>query len=114
MVFQNSGGFGVACAALEALCRQLAVELGPQGVRVICLRSAGSPDAAGVREAFKLHAHNAGMSFDDFLAVAASGTMLKHLPLTAEVANVAAFMASDRASALTATVANLTCGMIPE
>jgi NAD(P)-dependent dehydrogenase (short-subunit alcohol dehydrogenase family) len=32
----------------------------------------------------------------------------------AEVANVAAFMASDQASAMTATVVNLTCGAIVE
>jgi 3-oxoacyl-[acyl-carrier protein] reductase len=114
MVFHNSGGFGVACAAIEALCRQLALELGSHGIRVVCLRSAGSPDAAGVREAFKLHATNAGMSFDDFLTMASSGTMLKHLPTTIEVANVAAFMASDRASGMTAAVENITSGLIPE
>jgi 3-oxoacyl-[acyl-carrier protein] reductase len=36
------GGFSVACAAMESLSRSLAAELGPKGVRVICLRSAGS------------------------------------------------------------------------
>src|SRR5260370_15171603 len=40
----NSGSFGIACAAIEGLWRQLAGELGPQGIRVICLRSAGSPE----------------------------------------------------------------------
>src|SRR5258708_32765675 len=44
----NSGNFGVACAAIENLCRQMAGELGPRGVRVVCLRSAGSPDAPGL------------------------------------------------------------------
>src|SRR5215469_14882235 len=44
----NSGNFGVACAAIENLCRQLAGELGPRGVRVVCMRSAGSPDAPGL------------------------------------------------------------------
>ena len=53
------GSFGVANAALEGLTRTLATELSPQGVRVICLRSAGSPDATGVQEAFGLHAANA-------------------------------------------------------
>lgn len=49
--YPDIGGFGVACAAIEGLCRQLAVELGPSGIRVACLRSAGSPDAPGVRAA---------------------------------------------------------------
>jgi len=46
--YPNSGGFGVACAAIEGLCRQFAAELGPHGIRVVCLRSSGSPDAPGV------------------------------------------------------------------
>lgn len=41
------GGFGVICAAVEHYLRQLAVEMGPAGVRAVCVRSAGSPDAPG-------------------------------------------------------------------
>jgi enoyl-[acyl-carrier-protein] reductase (NADH) len=37
-------------------------------------------------------------------------TLLKRLPTLAEVADTAAFLASDRAGAITGTVANLTCG----
>jgi 3-oxoacyl-[acyl-carrier protein] reductase len=39
-------------------------------------------------------------------------TLLRRCPTLAEVANVAAFMASDRSSAMTGTVANVTCGSI--
>jgi len=39
-------------------------------------------------------------------------TLLKRLPKLAEVANVAVLMASDHASAITAAVANVTCGEI--
>jgi len=39
------GGFGVACAAIEALTKQFAVELGPRGIRVNCLRSEGIPES---------------------------------------------------------------------
>ena len=41
---QGLGGFGVACAAIEALSRCLAGELGPQGIRVVCLRLEGIPE----------------------------------------------------------------------
>jgi 3-oxoacyl-[acyl-carrier protein] reductase len=37
-------------------------------------------------------------------------TMLKRLPSLADVGNVAAFIASDQASVMTATFANITCG----
>jgi len=40
------------------------------------------------------------------------GYLLGRLPTLEEVANAAAFMASDRASAMTGTVANLTCGPV--
>ena len=38
-------GFGTACAAIEQLTQRLAVELGPSGVRVVCLRPHAVPDA---------------------------------------------------------------------
>jgi 3-oxoacyl-[acyl-carrier protein] reductase len=37
---------------------------------------------------------------------------LKRLPTLEQVAETAAFLASDRANAITATVANLTCGAV--
>ncbi len=43
---------------------------------------------------------------------AAEGTLLKRLPTLAEVADVAAFLASDRAASMTGTVANMTCGAL--
>jgi len=110
MVIPNVGGFGVACSAIEGLCRQLAGELGPHGIRVICLRSAGSPDTPGVDEVFRLHAEHAGISREAFEASLAERTLLKRLPKLAEVAAVAVLMASDRASAMTGAVANVTCG----
>ena len=106
----NSGGFGVACAAIEGFCRQLAAEVGPQGIRVVCLRSAGSPDAPGVAEAIRLHAESAGVSSEAWEAQIAEKTLLKRMPKLAEVANTAVLIASDHASGITGAVANVTCG----
>ena len=97
------GGFGPACGAIEGLWRGFAAELGPRGVRVICLRSAGSPDTPDVQQTFRVHAKAMGVPFEDFLTEVGSGTLLKRLPMSAEVANVAAMMASDRAGAMTGT-----------
>jgi enoyl-[acyl-carrier-protein] reductase (NADH) len=79
-------------------------------VRLICLRSAGSPDTPDVQQTFRLHAKATGVTFEEFLADMGSGTLLKRLPTLAEVANMATLMASDRASALTGTFINVTCG----
>jgi NAD(P)-dependent dehydrogenase (short-subunit alcohol dehydrogenase family) len=108
--YADIGGFGVACAAIEAFCRQLAVEAGRDGIRVVCLRSAGSPDAPNVEAAWAILAREAGVSPAAWEAGIADRTLLKRLPRLAEVAGAAVLMASDRSSAITAAVTNLTCG----
>lgn len=106
------GGFGVAGAAIEGLWRQLACELGPQGVRVVCLRSAGSPDAPGLDEVGKRHAESMGVSQKEFEDSIKKLTLLRWMPMLADVGNVAALMASDHASPMTGAIANMTCGSI--
>jgi NAD(P)-dependent dehydrogenase (short-subunit alcohol dehydrogenase family) len=112
--YAGSGGFGVACAAMEGLCRQLAVEAGPDNIRVVTLRSSGSPDAAGVAAAIADHARLAGVTREAFEADIADKTMLKHMPRMAEIASAAVLMATDRASAITAAVTNVTCGELAD
>ncbi|MGH7233056.1 MAG: SDR family NAD(P)-dependent oxidoreductase [Nitrospiraceae bacterium] len=98
-----TGGFGVACAAIEGLSRALAAELGPQGVRVVCLRAHRIGDSG--------FGADLPMAEDEFRSFLEGMTLLKRLPMLAEVANTAAFLASDHAAAMTGAVANLTCGM---
>src|SRR5215203_4084295 len=109
-------GNGVASAAIEAFSRILAGELGPSGIRVVCLRPDAIPEAVSTShtgEVFSGLAELAGTTVDGMLAERAStGTLLKRLPTLAEVANIAAFVASDRASAMTGAIANLTSGSL--
>jgi 3-oxoacyl-[acyl-carrier protein] reductase len=99
--FANVGGFGLSCAAIEAFCRQLASEVGPRGVRVVCLRSAGSPEAPGVDEVFEKHARALGISRAEFQKSAESTRFLRRHPTPSEIGNVAALAASDLASPVT-------------
>ena len=109
-------GYGVACAAIEGLSRLLAAELASNAIRVVCLRPHAIPEAVALgshsRDVFRPVAKRAGLTIEEMLAGAATGTLLKRLPTLAEVAYVAAFMASDRAGAMTGTVANMTCGAL--
>lgn len=109
-------GHIVSCAGIEAFSRALAAELAPQNVRVTCIRPhaiADAPDAGSYTGTlFELKATAAGLSMAEWLDGAAQTTLLKRLPTLAEVAETAAFLASDRAGAITGTVVNLTCGAL--
>jgi NAD(P)-dependent dehydrogenase (short-subunit alcohol dehydrogenase family) len=110
-------GFGVACAGVEALSRQLAGELGPHGIRVVCLRSDAIPETvrlgSHVAHVFGQIAERAGLPLAEVLeAPGAPGALLAQ-PLTlTDLADTAAFMASDRAAAMTATVVNISRGAV--
>jgi len=101
----STTGFGVACAAVEGLSRTLAAELGPHGVRVVCIRPHRIADTLGPEPDFPVG------GADAFRKLIESWTLLGRLTTLADVANMAAFLASDRAAAMTGTVANLTGGM---
>lgn len=109
-------GYGVTCGAIETFSRILAGELGPSGIRVVCLRPDAIPDAAAISHAgrvFALSAERAGTTVGAMLAEhARKGTLLGRLPTLAQVASFAAFVASDRAGAMTGAIANLTCGSV--
>ena len=112
--YPNSGGFGVACAAIEGLWRQLAIELGPRDIRLITLRSSGSPDTPGVAFAIAEHAKAAGVTPEAFEARMAEVSMLKRMAKMADIANAAVLAASDQARSMTAAVLNCTCGEIAD
>src|SRR5262249_55035350 len=112
--FPNAGGSAPAFAAVAALSRTLSAELAPQGVRVVCLTPNAMPETATIRENFKKFATAAGITPSEYLARIESGTHLRRLTTLEELANVAAFVASDQASGMTGTVVNLSGGTIVE
>src|SRR6266516_2677506 len=83
------GGAMAAWAAVDALCGQLARELGPHGIRVLWLRSNGVAEEEGN-------------------LTERARSMLNRLASPDDVGNVAAFLASDHAATMTATTANIT------
>jgi len=92
------GGTQVAFGAMDVLRRQLANELGPQGIRVVTLQSGGVLETVPefIREPMT----------QAFVAT----SMLKRVETLADVGNVAAFAASDLARSMTATAFNITYG----
>jgi NAD(P)-dependent dehydrogenase (short-subunit alcohol dehydrogenase family) len=106
------GGMGPAWAAMEALNRNLSAEFGSHGVRSVCIRSTGLPETRTIDVVFGLHAAAMGISREQFQGFVESLTHRKRSSTVAEVANTAAWLASDQASGITGTVVNLTGGLI--
>ena len=67
-----------------------------------------------IRDAFEPRAKATGMSWEQWQAMLASKTHPRRLMTLAELTNVAVFMASDRASALTGTTVNTTMGCLDD
>lgn len=101
-----TGGFAPACCAVESLSRNLASELGVYGIRVVNIRSGGSPDSRVFKEA--IDKDPAGM--ETILRTMEGDTMLKKLPLMADIANAAVFLASDMSGKITGVTIDVTCG----
>lgn len=111
-------GHGVSAAGKETFSRLLAAELAPH-VRVVDIRPHAVVDAPAhgsyTAELFAPPAEATGQSIEEFLDRAmAEQTMLKRLPTLAQVAETAAFLASDRAGAVTGTTVNLTAGAVAD
>jgi NAD(P)-dependent dehydrogenase (short-subunit alcohol dehydrogenase family) len=109
------GGYGAAQAAMEALTRDLSAELAPQGIRVVGLRPQAMPESVGSRRRFfESRAEASGMTWEQFQELLASRTHPRRLMTLEEMANVAVFMASEKASGVTGTIVNLTMGSLDD
>ena len=100
------GGTGPADAATESFMRYLASEVGPRGVRVACLWTAGvTVDAA------ELAADPERQRLESVKDGLVGMSMLRKRPTVQEVADTATFLASDRGSGITACIVNVTSGI---
>lgn len=85
---------GPVKAALEASVRYMATELGPSGIRVYAL----SPGPLKTRAASGID------RFDELMEAAALKAPMQALVTTEQIGNLAAFLASDKASGMTGNV----------
>ena len=109
-----AGGYGPAMAAKEALTRDLSAELAPQGIRVVGLRPHGMPETRTMQGSVRARASASGMTWEQFQELLASRTHPRRVMTLEEMANMAVFMASDKASGMTGTTVNLTMGSLDD
>jgi 3-oxoacyl-[acyl-carrier protein] reductase len=96
------GGTQVAFDAIETIRRQLAVELGPHGVRVVTLASGGVPES--LPEGFD--------GRQAIVELIERQTLLGRAATLEDVGNAAVFAASDWARSMTAAIVNVSCGAL--
>jgi NAD(P)-dependent dehydrogenase (short-subunit alcohol dehydrogenase family) len=108
------GGYGPAMAAKEALTRALSAELAPQGIRVVGLRPQAMPETRTIMDAFEPRAKASGMTWEQWQEFLAGRTHARRLMTLAEMADMAVFLASDKASGMTGTTVNLTMGSLDD
>jgi 3-oxoacyl-[acyl-carrier protein] reductase len=89
------GGLQTAFHAVEAMRRQLSVEAGERGVRVVTLRTGGVPTEPG-----------------PLMDSIAASTLLGRPATLEDVGTVAAFVASDVARTMTAATVNVSAGTL--
>jgi 3-oxoacyl-[acyl-carrier protein] reductase len=96
------GGTQVAFDAIETIRRQLSVELGRHGIRVLTLASGGVPET--LPQGFE--------GRQQIVEMIEGQTLLGRAATLEDIGNAAAFAASDRARSMTAAIVNVSCGAL--
>ncbi len=108
-------GYASAKAALNTYSKSLSKEVSPKGVRVVRVSPGWIADAGSNGLALRI-AEEAGISYDEAIQVIM--TSLGGIPLgrpaaPGEVADLIAFLASDRAASITGTEHVIDGGTVP-
>ncbi|HEX8879180.1 MAG TPA: SDR family oxidoreductase [Candidatus Acidoferrum sp.] len=101
---------GAAFGAMENLAANLAFEVSPFGVRVVCLRTTANIDSRSIQDTVGIVASQLNITKDQAMAQIAQANFLKVAATVQDTANAAVLIASDRARMLTGTVVNATGG----
>lgn len=107
------GGTGPADASIEVFLRNLAIEAGRDGVRVVGIHTAGVPETFEPSELDSNRARKeSGLTPEQIDQAIGQRAALGHAPRLQQVADTAAFLASDQAGGITGTIVNVTAGLV--
>jgi 3-oxoacyl-[acyl-carrier protein] reductase len=101
---------GAAFGAIENLTENLAFEVSPFGVRVVCLRTLANIDSRSIQDTMDVLAGKFNITKDQAMAQIAMSNFLKVPATVQDTANAVVLIASDRARMMTGTVVNATAG----
>jgi 3-oxoacyl-[acyl-carrier protein] reductase len=98
-----------AKAALRALTKTVALEVGPQGIRCNCLVPGGIETDLWINWGKRMAAEQ-GISFEDWKVKALEGVALRTISTPLDIAYLALFLASDEARTITGQSINCDAG----
>lgn len=101
---------GAAFSAIENLTHNLAFEVSPFGVRVVCIRTLANVDSRSIQDTMGFLVGQFNITKDQAMAQIAQSNFLKVPATVQDTANAAVLVASDRARMMTGTVVNATAG----
>ena len=101
---------GAAFGAIENLTANLAFEVSPFGVRVVCLRTVANIDSRSIQDTMDAIVGRLNITKDQAISQIANSNFLKVPANVTDTANAAVLIASDSARMLTGTVVNATAG----
>jgi len=101
---------GAAFGAIENLTGNLAFEVSPLGVRVVCLRTIANIDSRPIQETMDFVARRMNITKEQAIGQVALSNFLKVPATVKDTANAVVLIASDRARMMTGTVVNASAG----
>lgn len=102
------------CEPTSNLTANLAFEVSPFGVRVVCLRTTANIDSRSIQDTASIVASQLNITKDRAIAQIVQQNFLKVPATVQDTANAAVLIASDRARMMTGTVVNATAGAAPD
>ena len=107
---EGATAIGAAFGAIETVMENMAFEVSPVGVRVVCLRTTANTDSRTIQQTMDALAGAMNVTKDQMIARIASLNFLKVPASISDTAKLAALLASDRVRLMTGTVVNSTAG----
>jgi 3-oxoacyl-[acyl-carrier protein] reductase len=105
---EGATAIGAAFGAIESLTENLAVEVSPAGVRVVCLRTTANTDSRTIQQTVDALVGKVHITKDQAMAGMANLNFLKRSASVSDTARTAVLLASDHARMMTGTVVNST------
>jgi enoyl-[acyl-carrier-protein] reductase (NADH) len=105
-------GFASACAAIEGLTRVMAAEFGKHGIKVTCICSGAIYESHKICEMVSDFSQHLGISQEEMASQYRKFDILKSGPTLKQVAETAAFLASENGVIFNSHIVDVDCGKL--